>query len=879
MIKLSNLSKTYKSKNRLTCKALDDLSFVLPDKGFVFIIGKSGSGKSTLLNMIGGLDSKTSGEIIVDNHVLTDFSTREYDDYRNEYVGFIFQDFHLIDDLTIFDNVKLALSLQGQEDDELVEEALEKVDLAGYGNRYPRELSGGQKQRVAIARALVKDPKVILADEPTGNLDKTTTMQILDLLKKLSEEILVCIVSHNMNDANMYADRIIELADGKVINHLKRNENYNENISVVGDTLVIPYLKKLSDSDREYVRKVLARGEVKDVLVNDEIFSPSEELTYKSRGVRLSHMKFKTKEKAKLAYVFTKSNILRTILSSFILACILVVLGLSQLIVQFDGNKVIANEMKDSDNSNLVLHKNQYRDGSINSNSQYIVEIEDGDVDDFISAGYKGNVYKLVNYAMSTKSTKVFYENKPLLITPSNIYPSEVAGVLITNKEYVAKLFGSFELILEADELDTGVYITDYLADTYLANLPHKFSSYNDLLGDIIPGTAAIHGYIKGIIKTNYKERYRGIIEKISDKNLTSEERNELVNNEDFVAFYEEAINFLSIGYAFNQDFLKDVSSGSRRNIVQMNLGTFTVGKRKYIIENKMAYIESYFKDEDAFNVAPENLKDNQMMMNYITYNEVFGTNYTEKDYKTFKPHTATYTGYRRADTGMSKALFTIDVEIVGLTSTTSSSGIFVADNLFRYFETHSFFTYGLYFDNVDNAGIVNEVGEKNGYVANSIIVSALATMTKAVSVFSDFFELILVFLCIACALILINFNVRTIKGKLYEIGIIKALGGKTLDLGLIFGVQVLLVGILTCIFYVLGSVMFIGLANDVLVSSLSLLAPSNYIVIDCDFLILDPNVMGYDCMLIMVIVIVTLVVPFVILRSIKPTNIIKAKE
>ena len=208
MIEIKNLTKIYKTKKRIECKALNNINLVLPEKGFVFIVGKSGSGKSTLLNMISGVDSFTSGEIIAGGNKFSKMSRKQFDKYLSSYIGFIFQDYRLIDGLTIKQNIELALDISGKKED--VSSYLEKVDLAGYENKYPTELSGGEKQRVAIVRALIKNPQVVLADEPTGNLDFQSSKKILDLLKEISKTKLVVIVSHNLQDANNYSDRIIE---------------------------------------------------------------------------------------------------------------------------------------------------------------------------------------------------------------------------------------------------------------------------------------------------------------------------------------------------------------------------------------------------------------------------------------------------------------------------------------------------------------------------------------------------------------------------------------------------------------------------------------------------------------------------------------------
>ncbi len=223
MIEAKNLMKVYKPKKGVPVHALNDVSVKLPDKGMVFILGKSGSGKSTLLNVLGGLDSIDSGEIVIKGVSAKDFKQAHYDSYRNTYVGFIFQEYNILEEFTVGANVALAIELQGRKPtSEEINTILKKVDLEGYGNRKPNELSGGQKQRVAIARALVKNPEIIMADEPTGALDSTTGRQVFDTLKSLSKEKLVLIVSHDREFSELYADRIIELADGKIISDVEK---------------------------------------------------------------------------------------------------------------------------------------------------------------------------------------------------------------------------------------------------------------------------------------------------------------------------------------------------------------------------------------------------------------------------------------------------------------------------------------------------------------------------------------------------------------------------------------------------------------------------------------------------------------------------------
>lgn len=219
MLSIKNLTKTYiVNGSDSNVVAINDVSISFPDKGLVFILGKSGSGKSTLLNMIGGIDTPTSGELIIDGVSTKTFSKETYDNYRNTYIGFVFQDFGLINDFTVFQNISFALELQGKRaSPKEISSLLASLDLDGYKDRKINSLSGGQKQRVSIARAIVKNPKVFLADEPTGALDSENSKSVLNLLKEISKEKLVIVVSHDRESAKQFGDRVIELKDGRVI--------------------------------------------------------------------------------------------------------------------------------------------------------------------------------------------------------------------------------------------------------------------------------------------------------------------------------------------------------------------------------------------------------------------------------------------------------------------------------------------------------------------------------------------------------------------------------------------------------------------------------------------------------------------------------------
>ena len=218
MLELKDICKRYVTQS-FAQVALDSVSLAFRDNEFVAILGPSGSGKTTMLNVIGGLDHFDSGDLLIDGISTKDFRDRDWDAYRNNRIGFVFQSYNLIPHQTILENVELALTLTGVghvERRQRAREALEAVGLGEHVNKRPSQLSGGQMQRVAIARALINDPEIVLADEPTGALDSTTSVQVMNLLKDVARDRLVIMVTHNPELAYQYATRIVNLADGKI---------------------------------------------------------------------------------------------------------------------------------------------------------------------------------------------------------------------------------------------------------------------------------------------------------------------------------------------------------------------------------------------------------------------------------------------------------------------------------------------------------------------------------------------------------------------------------------------------------------------------------------------------------------------------------------
>ena len=220
MIELKNINKIYKGK-KYDVHALKDINISFNNTGLVSIVGTSGCGKTTLLNLLGGLDNDYTGEIIFNDNIIKGYSSKDWDNYRSENIGFIFQEYNLINSIDVYSNIELALSLSNISSSlkkKKIVKISEQLGIKDLLRKTPLELSGGQKQRVSIARAIVKSPKIILADEPTGALDSKTSKEIMEILKELSKDYLILMVTHNEKLANEYSDRIITMLDGYIIN-------------------------------------------------------------------------------------------------------------------------------------------------------------------------------------------------------------------------------------------------------------------------------------------------------------------------------------------------------------------------------------------------------------------------------------------------------------------------------------------------------------------------------------------------------------------------------------------------------------------------------------------------------------------------------------
>ena len=298
MIKLENVNKYYNRFKRNQLHVIDNTSLTLGDTGLVAFLGESGCGKTTLLNAIGGLNKVNSGKIYINGKRLPRYSCYRKDKIRTLNIGYIFQDYNLINDISVFDNIALSLKMIGIKNKEEIKRrvnyVLEKVDMYRFRNRMAGALSGGQRQRVGIARAIVKNPSVIIADEPTGNLDSKNTIEIMNIIKAISKERLVILVTHEKNIAKFYASKIVNLEDGKIINIIEDNKEAELDYRM---------------DNKIYLKDFESHQNIKDSEYDIDIYSSKKDKVKLDIIVRNGNIYIKSKNNQRLEIIDEDSNI------------------------------------------------------------------------------------------------------------------------------------------------------------------------------------------------------------------------------------------------------------------------------------------------------------------------------------------------------------------------------------------------------------------------------------------------------------------------------------------------------------------------------------------------------------------------------------------
>lgn len=859
MIVVKNLTKVYKSGGKEVV-ALDKVSFALPDRGMVFIVGKSGSGKSTLLNMISGLDGFTSGKILAGKKSVGKMSPEEKEKYLGSYIGYIFQDYRLIEDFTVRQNIELAADIS--DSGAQYEKYLYDVGLEGYENRYPKELSGGQKQRVAIARALIKKPKVVLADEPTGNLDKTTTKEILRLLKSISKDTLVILVSHNLRDADEFADRIIELSDGKVVKDESRVPGYENKFCYRDGYINLPHHKDLEPKE---IGEVLRRARyAKGIIQNTSGFVPTVENGGRDRRTRLRNKGMSLSNLAKVFAIFFKRKILSKLVTVFLAAVILSVYYVIQALTLYDTHTALINTLINTDSYGAIIQtqKNEY-----NVTDKYVGVMREKKIQELDEA-YSGDMYRLYSEYLYTTPR---YRGDGMATSAQNLlhyYCLTTVGTLNTTEEYACKVLGVDELtVLAGDPYDKeyGVVITDYTADSIIYNHtaqnPLSELTYGDIIGERKVGNEKF--YINAIVDTDYEEEHREIRDILTslsgDANF-----DQLATDQRYINFVSDMNERYNIGYNFSENYEEAL--------------------REYYVQNGKCVIAGFFIDDNRYSATMTptfvirddlGLADGEVAMSVAVYNKIYTQNLKAEDIDndSFKPRKL---GFARYESGVVKELAVR--EDFTVTQLVPQNGyIYVNENTYRKMLNVNTFTYSVYLDDPELAKDTIDVVKANSLTIYSGKVGNVYFIERCINVFKNFFTITQAIILLACAVFLINFGVKSIRSNIYEIGVIKAMGGVRRDISKIFISQSLVMGVGILIVTYFGMQLGAYVANDVFLTTLSAIAAADFYGIRAiDFY---PDVALSDIGVALAVVVLSAVISTRSIDRLNLISILKAKE
>lgn len=885
MIEFKNVSKIYKPKKGTSTIALNDLSFNLPNKGLIFLTGKSGSGKSTLLNIIGSLDKATKGDIIINGKNINKFKNSEMDAYRNTYLGFIFQDFYLLDDYNVGKNIEIALNLQKKKlKKDYLSQILELVGLQGLENRKINELSGGQKQRVAIARAIIKNPNIILADEPTGNLDSETSEQIFTLLKQISKEKLVIVVTHEIEYAEKYGDRIIELKDG----------------SIVKDTNINSY--NIEIEEKKFVKAKLP-------------FIRSLELAF-------SNLKQK-----KLRLFFT--IILVTISLSLF--------GFSTILTHFDISKTHAETMIRENNSLVEIHKkienqnfttaspvitftqNEITEVKEKLNTEIIPVSKIVENNSYLTISFaeniNGNDELFAYYEFVSNEELKFLEYSEEMLDNESILgqkPSNSNEILIHKS--LADYFLKYGMLIwnydEKNNLITEDYLPQSYEEIYSSGKKLVFGSTYLIISGIIDEDMSKYEELKQIsydeiqinpskIYDEFKAKYQNVTyEVIVNKDFFS--KIQLIKNNSLsIDFYKTVYNFNDNNiYSYINTNLLDkeitvfdgdenikISKLNDNEIIisslfidEMYNNEYSEGALKYLEEKTKEYENAVIEREkkleeqeelllidpdlileDIPEIEPiDNIKlMNSYLINYIKEKQIIG--------KTINLEINDL--YLRTQDNIKNNyndLTIIGIEIDGITNYLSS------DILSSYMRENKETMY-IYFNetNIDKLEkIFDEFpAEDSKYISKTIYTKDIINTEKTV----NYIKVIAYYLSFGflffSVILFINFMIASINSYKRKIGILRALGAKKKDILKIFSVESLIISSISFILSSLICLFGSKISNEII---------SQNLFFNIQPIIFRTNTVIYLVITIIVLILISSILPIIKIAKMKPVDAIK---
>ena len=770
MIELKNVSKSYRLANGIEKKALNCVSLNFPDTGLVFVVGKSGSGKSTLLNIIGGLDKEDSGEVIVDGKSLKQFKNEDYDYYRNEYIGFVHQEANLIPDYNVYENIMISLKLKGMKISyEDCDKLLDYLSLNGLGNRNINELSGGEKMRVSIARALVKNPKILICDEPTGSLDLETGNQIFKILKSVSKDRLVIVVTHDINNAKIYGDYLIQIDNGSIISNNLVCEALS-NASFRSTRSKLPFKEKF-----RFAFKNLFNNKVKLFF--------SLLLVFLSLIFLLISLNFNN---ADIAY--TQSIILND-------------LGYNKVLIKkYDYVKNNISDMyydsyfTDENVKSLsnVLGENYVRKYRIQQNGNYL-EFNYNYENMLAENGFSHDAYY---YHESYKDRFVVYDGENFDIIGRK--PIEADEIMIHS--YLADLFmhvgimsngsyyypKSYEELLDDKYIDFGNYklkvvgiINDNLKEyDFVHNLGYYESlilyydgiltienkKYEKFLNDIMEPSYNIYVSEKFLDSSNYKKDtiMANAVLIVNDKNLKTYAIGSYLTNE--IMIYN-GNDYSTITYLDDNEIILNT-----KYLNVISNGKYSSKLKEYLNENKdkneRDFLVEYMKDIDIVNknVSIEFVKkESYMKISKYDSLKVKGISLSND---------VIYVSNNIGGEALTENVLNTEIEL-------SNSNNKKLENILRIFPTNSY-----------NKNLV----ENSGFISTTYVSYNMNSLFGMINSYDKVFFILSIVFAVIGFIVFLNYSFSIIKDNTKTIGILRAMGTTKKDINNIFLYQNLFV-------------------------------------------------------------------------------------
>ncbi len=770
MIELKNVSKSYRLANGVEKKALNCVSLNFPDTGLVFVVGKSGSGKSTLLNIIGGLDKEDNGEVIVDGKSLKYFKNEDYDYYRNEYIGFVHQEANLIPDYNVYENIMISLKLKGMKISyEDCDKLLDYLGLNGLGNRNINELSGGEKMRVSIARALVKNPKILICDEPTGSLDLETGNQIFKILKSVSKNRLVIVVTHDINNAKIYGDYLIQIDNGSIISNNLVCETIS-NASFRSTRSKLPFKEKF-----RFAFKNLFNNKVKMIF--------SLLLVFLSLIFLLISLNF---NKTDIAY--TQSIVLND-------------LGYNKVsIKKYDYVKNNISDMyydsyfTDENVKSLsnVLGENYVRKYRIQQNGNYL-EFNYNYENMLAENGFSHDAYY---YHESYKDRFVVYSGEDFDIIGRK--PIEADEIMIHS--YLADLFmhvgimsngsyyypKSYEELLDDKYIDFGNYklkvvgiINDNLKEyDFVHNLGYyenmvlyyggiltiENKKYEKFLNDIMEPSYNIYVSEKFLDSSNYKKDtiMANAVLIVNDKNLKTYAIGSYLTNE--IMIYN-GNDYSTITYLDDNEIILNT-----KYLNVISNGKYSSKLKEYLNENKdkneRDFLVEYMKDIDIVNknVSIEFVKkESYMKISKYDSLKVKGISLSND---------VIYVSNNIGGEALTENVLNTEIEL-------SNSNNKKLENILRIFPTNSY-----------NKNLV----KNSGFISTTYVSYNMNSLFGMINSYDKVFFILSIVFAVIGFIVLLNYSFSIIKDNTKTIGILRAMGTTRKDINSIFLYQNLFV-------------------------------------------------------------------------------------